>query len=207
MERISIVHPANESERTVLYMVAIMPPAVLSSTIHEKRVDFSKKYSYVAALKPPVHITLFEPFLIRESDVPLFEENLNKIQKWAEHQQAFDINLLNYNFFNNREHPVVYIDVVKNTFLKQLHSGFLRQLRKFVSLDHPSSPSYKPHITIGYRDIPAKTFSSIKADYRQQAFSGSFNCGSIYLWKHDRKNWQIEREFQFKYKLQQLSLF
>src|SRR5437870_1728391 len=104
---------------SVLYMFAIMPPQSLSAEIHEERVDLFKKYKFTTALKPPVHITLFDPFEIETDEAAGFERRIDFLQRWAERQRRFQVRLQNYNFFNNTRRPVVYIDVLKNLQLKQ----------------------------------------------------------------------------------------
>ncbi len=185
-----------------LYMFAIMPPPELASRIDNERKIFSENYKCHRALKPPVHITLFEPF----KNEPGFEDEITGLQQWAGAQRPFSIELKNFNFFRNRNSPVVYIDVVKNEHLTRLHRSFLTELHQYLEMERNKS-QYSPHITIGYRDVPPAIFPEIIKNYSKRPFSASFEVNTVYLWKHDTRNWQVVREFTFGKPQVQASLF
>jgi len=173
-------------------MFAIMPPEKTLRRISSERDIFAVKYNCVRALKPPVHITLYPPFSA-PNDI---EQSIQKIGKWAETQRPIHIELRNYNYFKNPISPVVYIDVVKNDNLKILQRKFTEQLKKYIKVETTDRP-YSPHFTIGYRDVPPAILPTIVEEYSTRRFSESFDFDRIYLWKHDRKNWQVLREFKF----------
>ena len=175
-----------------LYMFAIMPPPELATQINKERQVFAENYNCVKALKPPVHITLYDPF--KNSDA--FEEEIIGMQQWAGNQAPFNVGLKNYNFFKNPVSPVVYIEVVKNDNLTLLHKRFVIELRKYLDIESNSNNKYTPHITIGYRDVPPALFPDIVKNYSKRPFNAVFEVNSIYLWKHDGKNWQIQNEFK-----------
>lgn len=172
-------------------MFAIMPPHSLALKIDDERKNFAEKYKCVKALKPPVHITLYEPFK-RSSEI---EEKISGIQSWAEKQKPFQVDLKNFNFFRHSKSPVVYIDIVKNDSLSMLHESFIEQLKKYMPVEKHNI-TYTPHFTIGYRDIPPAIFPDIMNEYSKRRFSESFEVKCIYFWKHDGKNWQIQTEFK-----------
>lgn len=175
-------------------MIAIVPPPDLATRIHNERLNFAEEFGCVRALKPPVHITLFEPF---KDDTPV-EDDLQPLHKWAEKQQPFTIELSNYNFFDsNPKSPVVYIDVVRSDAIVQLHSALVKELKKYVETE-PNRNKYMPHFTIGYRDIPWELFPSIRQRYSRSRFSGSFVCDAFHLWKHDGKQWQTVQTYPMK---------
>lgn len=194
------------TEQTSLYMFAIMPSSELAEKIHNERINFAEEFGYVKGLKPPVHITLYEPFQIPSSETSTFETGIRSIQKWADTQQSFEIELKNFNYFDHGLHPVVYIDVVRNNELKALHSGFVKELKRYIEMKKQRD-TYRPHITIGYRDIPVQAFKAIREVYSKKRFSAAFNCRSFYLWKHDGKNWQVKHEFLLNGIKEQMSLF
>jgi 2'-5' RNA ligase len=174
-----------------LYMFAIMPPAELAARIHTERQNFAEQYKCVKALKPPVHITLYPPFKHADG----LEDTIKGIRNWASLQTKFPVELKNFNFFKNRNSPVIYIDVVANDHLKKLHNEFLDQLKKYMPVERPDK--YTPHITIGYRDVPPAIFPEIVKAYSPRRFSAAFDVSSIYLWRHDGKNWQVQQEYTF----------
>ncbi|RYE22349.1 MAG: 2'-5' RNA ligase family protein [Sphingobacteriales bacterium] len=168
-----------------LYFFAILPPDELAEKLDAIRVEVSEKYLCYAALKPPVHITLYPPF----KDVNI-EKRFSLMSSWIQRQPIFDIQLKDFNFFKNREHPVVYADVVKNLQLQQLQAGLKRYLRRFVPTTKESY-SFKPHITLGYRDIKPEVFPDIIRDFSKRTFEASFTADTVYLLKHDGKKWNI----------------
>lgn len=195
-----------ETIPTALYMFAIVPPPALSLKIHEQRISFSKKYGFKKALKPPVHITLFDPFTIQQADAARFEDHILSLKHWAQNQPSFKVELVNYSYFNNPGSPVIFIDVARNLHLKMLHASFVKQIKRHMVIK-TSDKIYKPHVTIGYRDIDPGVFPGIKTHYSRQRFNASFKCDAIYLWKHDGHNWQIHEEFALDKKQEQLTLF
>jgi len=48
---------------------------------------------------------------------------------------------------------------------------------------------YRPHITIGYRNIDVETFKKIMEDYTGRLYSGSFVVDNVRLWKHEAGYW------------------
>ncbi len=191
---------------TELYMFAIVPPPELAAEIHTVRVLFAEKYGFEKALKPPVHITLFQPFEIPVSQVKEFEKKISKIQDWADHEIPFTIDLNNYDYFDNKLSPVLFIDVIRSLQLIKFHKGFVNEMKKYPEVEIQKS-QYKPHITIGYRDVDPNVFPVIKAAYSKKTFKASFECKAFYLWKHDRQNWQILKEFGLNGTNNQLALF
>ena len=68
-----------------LYMFALMPPPALTQRIEDERRNFAEDYKAIKALKPPVHITLYEPF----KDLPEVEKDIAGLRSWAERQPSF----------------------------------------------------------------------------------------------------------------------
>jgi 2'-5' RNA ligase len=187
-------------------MFTFAPPAELANKIHSIRKEFSKQFDSHKALKPPVHITLFDPFQIPIDLSSGFERYISRLQHWASGQLPFKIDLRNFNFFSSPQQPVVYVDVVRSLRIINFRSSFIHELAKYHLTD-TGSGSYKPHITIGYRDVTSEAFPAIKNYYSKQTFSSSFVCDSFYLWKHDGKNWQVVQTFFLNGKGEQLALF
>jgi 2'-5' RNA ligase len=196
---------------TMLYMFAFEPPPDLAAGIHLIRVAFSKKYHAYEALKPPVHITMYDPIEISFQESAAFENGIAKLQKWADQYKPVNIKLLNYNFFHDASgrsgmKPVVYIDVDGGPGLKELHKELLIELRRYKWLEKRHK-TFKPHITIAYRDTNPRFFPQMKEDYSNQSFEASFICNELHLWRHTGNSWQTIQTFQFNDKPAQLSLF
>lgn len=175
-----------------LYMFAIMPPAELAAEIHNERLLFAQKYHAYKALKPPVHITLYPPFDGNDG----FGDRAEELRDWMARQDRISVELKDYSYFKNRRSPVVYIDIVENPGLDDLYHKFVKELARLMPTEE--SGNYKPHFTIGYRDVPPALFPEIKEEYSKRTFHGSFEIRSIFLWKHDRKQWQILKELPLR---------
>lgn len=177
-----------------LYMFAIVPPPHLASEIHQLRLEFSEKYGFVKALKPPVHITLFPPFSMAHPMTERFEQQIRQLQPWANTCHSFDVALDGFGFFNNPNHPVVFINVTEQLLLQQLHASFVPEFTAITGMRFPQMP-FRPHITIGYRDVTPAAFPAIQAAYATRTYNATFACKAFYLWKHNRINWQAIQEF------------
>lgn len=187
-----------------LYMFAFMPPAELSGEIETVRHDFANKYGCKAALKPPVHITAYAPNWHTE-DLP---ERVKDLHQWAAERAPVRAELRNYAWFESPRSHVIYIHVERTKELADLHVSFLARLKKYLP-EVVVMRGYKPHITIGYRDISPEIFPEIKADYSTRTFDAAFEIRSLFLWEHDRKKWNVVDEYEFMstQPMQQATLF
>ncbi|MEJ6979410.1 2'-5' RNA ligase family protein [Pedobacter sp. P351] len=185
-----------------LYLTAIIPPQDLAEEIDEIRKELSDQYKVYAALKPPVHITLYKPLSIKED----IEERLIKLLKPVcfEHE-PFKIDLLNFDSFNIQ---TLYIAAVKNPLLSALQKDLsaVYTKNKIDSKEIKSHSAFHPHITIAYRDIPPGVFPVIWNEYKNKKFKRSFLADHFSLLKHDGKRWQLFKEFPFQ-KVQNPGLF
>lgn len=176
-------------------MFAIMPPPEFAEEIHRLRLEFSKKFGFVKALKPPVHITIVPPFSVPAELCAQFEQRMQLLAKWAQVQTPFEIDVNGFDFFE-QNHPVTYLDVAKNNLLETLYAGFIKQLSVLTCLKGLHK-NFRPHLTIGYRDVTADALPGIKEEYTARTCSAAFPCQSIFLWKHNHTNWQVAQEYTF----------
>jgi 2'-5' RNA ligase len=178
-----------------LYMIVIEPPAILRDKIERIRSEFAESYNCKAGLKNPVHVTLIPPF--NEDDD--YEEELKSIIKsWAAKQKTFDLTIKGFDTF--RKNGVIFLSVVPNKELKELHKGLATQLTRFLQPILKTNQPYHPHITIGYKDIPKDLFEQAVKDYMPRKFEEHFIVESLSFWKHEGKSWNtiaslpLERE-------------
>ena len=131
-----------------LYMFAFIPPLDLSVNFQIEKTEVFEKYKFTNALKPLPHITMYNPFLLAEERASSFERTIFQLQKWADKQASFQIDLNNFSFFENPKSPVVFIAPINNHQLKTLYSSFIKELTKYIpAVGKPAR--YKPHVTIG----------------------------------------------------------
>ncbi|WP_207427467.1 2'-5' RNA ligase family protein [Pedobacter sp. SYSU D00535] len=174
-----------------LYLTAILPPPRLAEEIDEIRKEISVKYQVFAALKPPVHITLYRPLDVAASE----ESRLIKLLKPIGASHApFPLQLENFDSFNN-----------KTLFINTPKSPAIANLQKDVSkvfyqnqVDVPEmkgNTSFHPHITIAYRDVNPGTFKTIWEEFKNRKFKRSFDVEQFSLLKHDGRRWNTFAQF------------
>jgi 2'-5' RNA ligase len=172
-------------------MLALMPPEELARDIERIRFDFSQKYKAVAALKPPVHITLVPPYKAAANTEAAI---VDALEAWAPLQIPFPVTIQNYNTFRNN--GVIYLDVAANELLQLFQKDIVTKFRQVMHIPGiKTGKSYHPHITIGYRDIPPEVFDTAADEYLAKKFFSVFVANSFYLWKHDTKRWQVLHSF------------
>lgn len=183
-----------------LYFIAIVPPREIAERIHEIRKDFAKKYQSEAALKPPVHLTLKEPFLMEPKDELILKRKLNFI---ASQTQPFHHVLKNFDRF--QEHTI-FIKAELHPFLKQLKTHIKKLFKTtFYYLQQDQMP-FNPHYTIAYRDIPTGQFQKAFSAFEHKTFFAEFTCNQFVLMKHDGMKWQNLEKYRLT-AMPQVTLF
>jgi 2'-5' RNA ligase len=176
-------------KQSALHMVALMPPPELTRQIERIRHEFAASYHCKAALKPPVHITLYPPFRTKEESENLLACTLSLC---CSRQPEFPVQIKNFGAF--RRNGVIFITVALSEALVNLQRDMAGELNKLLTADIGTHQSYHPHITIGYRDIPAHVFPDAVMVYEGKSFEGSFQVEEVCLWKHTGILWEtIER--------------
>ncbi|MFD2164377.1 2'-5' RNA ligase family protein [Paradesertivirga mongoliensis] len=174
-----------------LYLTAILPPAELSEQIDDIRKELSERYNIYAALKPPVHITLYRPLNIEQSN----ESTLIKLLRPVGfNHRPFTQELLNFDCFNIQ---TLFITVVKNPLLSALQKDVAAVFNKnkIDPKEVKGNTSFHPHVTIAYRDIPPEIFPEIWDELKNRKFKRSFPVDHYSLLKHDGKKWQVFKDF------------
>lgn len=185
-----------------LYLTAILPPPELSEQIDDIRKELSERYKIYAALKPPVHITLYRPINIKDD----FENTLIKLLKPVCYSHTpFTQDLLNFESFNIQ---TLFISAVKNPLLGSLQKDIASVFNKnkIDPKEVKGNTTFHPHITIAYRDIPPDVFPKIWQELKNRKFKRSFLIDRFTLLKHNGKQWQVFKEFALQ-KPQSLELF
>lgn len=166
-----------------LYMTAIVPPTQLATKIRDLQHEFSDKYGSAAALRPPVHITITPPHHLEEQEVTAFMQSVKNLPN----RNSYGISIDGFAFF--KRNRVLFLRVLQNETLAKIQTNLSKLLN--VSENRP----YRPHITIGYRDISQSTFEEIVRDYQSRPFKATFVVSEIQLWKHEDKRWKTIATF------------
>jgi 2'-5' RNA ligase len=178
--------------RTSLFFIALIPDRDLREKIHAIKKDFSQRFESHKALKVYPHITLKAPFKCSQGGK---RELLNWFSETSVQQKPFLLYLKGFGAFHNKNNPVIFINPVASNELmriqKELMVGFNSIFPAYI---HPVDVSFKPHITVAYRDLSPQMFSHAWQEYKDKTFKDVFDVHTIYLLEHDTKKWNVIAE-------------
>ena len=179
-----------------LYFIALIPHEELSGKIFAFQKDFALHYESSKALKVMPHITIQNPFQRMESS----ETELHlRLQDFFSPFHSFKIELSNFGCFDKNRNKVIFINVVKNDLLFDLHKKLIYFLREEMNFSaKESSYTFHPHVTVAYRDLSDAQFNRAWPVYKSKTFEGSFVADAAYLLKHDYRKWNVLSKFELK---------
>jgi 2'-5' RNA ligase len=175
-----------------LYFIAIIPYSGLREKIRKVKERMKTEYGAGHALKSPAHITLQMPFKRSPADEAEISEAL---RKFATPEKTFTVDLNGYGAFAPR---VIFIKITQPEPVRALHM----RLNEVLLSELHFSPGeimkeLQPHVTIATRDLTKEAFSEAWPAFQEEDFSASFDVRSIFLLKHNGRNWDILEEFPF----------
>ncbi|MEN8125009.1 MAG: 2'-5' RNA ligase family protein [Bacteroidota bacterium] len=176
-----------------LYFIALIPHLSLRKEIKLLKEEIKLNYNAKHALKSPAHITLQMPFRkTQDKEIQL----ITYLEKFANKQNNFDVNLADFGCFSPR---VIYITVENHKPIITLHKKLKSLLINQLEFDEKEiNQKINPHLTLATRDLSKEMFNKAWIEYKQKKFINLFEVKSIFLLKHNGKNWDIFKEFLFK---------
>lgn len=186
-----------QTENQNLYFIAIMLPEEVSRRIVEVQIEFSERFESRRSLRILPHITLKAPFRLppfRQSDLLAWFSDI------VIDSPSFQVEIDDFDAFENSGHPVVFIKPTPNDILSNLQSVLIHQFyRAFDDVAPNMTDSvFKPHITVAYRDLQPEMFEKAWLEFRDREFTGTFVVSSFQLLKHNGKSWTIIRQYDLK---------
>lgn len=171
------------------YFIAIVLPEPLFSKVEGIKQKLFGEFGLKGALLCPAHITLHRPFEWKEEKEHQLIETLKRFRP----ETAFELNLHNFGFFEPR---VIYVDVIANAELQQLHAQLVRFAKKELHLFNEAEDlrGFHPHATVAFRDLKKPLFYELKQSYLNKTFEGKFQCKTISLMKRKEK-WEVLHSF------------
>lgn len=164
------------------YFIAIIIPEPLFSEIEAVKQKLLNEHGLKGALRSPSHITLHRPFEWKEE-----KENvlIKKLKDFA-FSSAFDIELKNYAWFEPR---VIYVDVVANGFLTEMHKQLSTFAKKELKLfnEVEDKRGFHPHVTIAFRDLKKLKFYELQVAFDKKKLGGVFKYKGFSLLKLEKK--------------------
>lgn len=177
-------------EKESIYFIAVIPPNNICESITASRMDFADRFESKAALKTIPHITLKAPFKLTPPDQ-------SDLRRWfgalSFQTGPFQIELKNFSAFNNKRHPVIFVNPVLNAPLSSLQKEIISSFQ----FTYPEIPvteqemKFHPHITIAYRDLSFANFSEAWKEYQKKEYQGIFDVDSFALLQHDGRVWNV----------------
>jgi 2'-5' RNA ligase len=179
----------NQPQRS-LFFIALLPPQEVQEIATQIKLEFAEVYNSRAALKSPPHITLQPPFQWNLEQLPDLEESL---EEFARFHSPIPMILQNFGAFKPR---VIYINVQKTPELLTIQKRLLYHLEFSLKIDRDSKGRpFAPHLTVGFRDLTKDNFWKAWSKYASQELFFEFTIDKITLLIHNRKHWEIHREF------------
>ncbi|MCK5367217.1 MAG: 2'-5' RNA ligase family protein [Cyclobacteriaceae bacterium] len=178
-----------------LYFIALIPDEPLREQVNALKLEFSKSYHTVHALKSPPHITLIPPFTLENKNEKRIAKHL---LDFAGSCTSFEVSISDYGAFKPR---VVYLKIIKNDMLESLQKSLVEKCNKNLGFNINMSKPFSPHMTLAFRDLSPQMFYKAWEKYKFETFRTSFKAKSLFLLKHNGKCWDIAYDIHFPAKL------
>lgn len=176
-----------------LYFIALVPHTELKKEIRRIKERMRSEFGAGHALKSPAHITLQMPFKRPGSDEPALSAAL---EKFASREIPFTVSLNGFGCFAPR---VIFIRITDPEPVKALHQRLKMILAGNLNFDRSEiMEDLQPHITVATRDLTKEAFRMAWPEFQDEEFRGTFNVRSLFLLKHNGKDWDILEEFPFR---------
>jgi len=169
-----------------------LPDIKLREEIRAIKEEFSRDFSASHALRSPAHITLQMPFKKTPDNEPLMTKTL---KEFSAREMPFTVELDGFGAFAPR---VIYIKVRDHQPVSGLHSRLRDVLLAHLEFTQREIMNeVHPHITLATRDLSRDSFGQAWPLFENRKYTGSFTVNSLFLLKHNGRNWEILREFTF----------
>lgn len=170
------------------YFIAIVLPEPIQSEVEAIKTRLFAQFNLRGALRSPSHITLHRPFEWKEEK----EEILISTLKQFNFENEFEITLKNFDCFKPR---VIFVDVVKNEVLFELHTKLKYYVQENLKLfnEVEDMRGFHPHATVAFRDLRKNKFEEVWNTFKEKKVDATFNYNGFSLLKLEEK-W-VEREF------------
>ena len=179
--------------RESLYFIAVIPDQYFQNKVIEIKEYMKEKYGSGHALKSPAHITIHMPFKWRDDRVEKLYQTLIKM---AAGRKRFTVELKDFDSFKPR---VIFIHVNENEDLYRLYSETVKTTKEKLGLFNSSykQKGFHAHMTVAFRDLKLSSFREAWEEFKEKKIEHSFEVKSIFLLKHNGKNWDVHKEFRF----------
>ena len=151
-----------------------------------------ENFGVVAALSSPGHVTMIPPFWMKDE---LESVLINALDKFANSCNEFLIRLRNFSHFKSR---TIYLKAETTSTLADFREDLFQFLKYRRSFPVPKKEGeFTPHLTIATRDLDRKTFRQAWEHFKALDYHADWNCRSVSLLRHNKKNWDVVATSQF----------
>lgn len=176
-----------------LYLIALVPGPELRDRVRSLKEEMKQRFGASHALKSPAHITLQMPFRREESFEP---EIVKTLKSLALQQEVFEIPLSGFGCFPP---SVLFVGVGNREAVTKLQRRLQKTLKEDLGLSSRERGfRFHPHMTIATRDLTEESFLRAWPEFGKRTFDAVFAVKSLFLLKHNGKNWDLYREFPFQ---------
>ncbi|WPP51184.1 2'-5' RNA ligase family protein [Catalinimonas niigatensis] len=173
-----------------LYFIALVPHYELREEIKRLKEEMKERFNAGHALKSPAHITLQLPFK-RSTDNE--QQIIHVLSHFASRQTPFLVELSDFACFAPR---VIFVNIKNPQPIIDLHVQLKELLVSTLGFEQKEiSQEVHPHMTIATRDLDKAAFKEAWAEFLHRIFKTTFTVESIFLLKHNGRQWDIYREF------------
>lgn len=176
------------------YFLAIIPNEPWYSKALSLKEEIREVFGSKAALRSPPHVTLHMPFRWALKKTERLQSSLAEI---AAGLNPFELVFENFNSF---EPKVIFIKVKPTEDLlafQKILSTSMRLRLNIFNADYRDLP-FRPHLTIGFRDLSPKNFELAWKKFQHEKFEGNFTVREIALLKSTHTGWVIDTNFQLQ---------
>ncbi len=175
----------------LLFFVAILPDEGIQQQVTGFKSHLARHFNASHALKSPPHITLFPPFQWAQGKTAMLQQVLDD---FAIAQHPFQVELKNFGCFAPR---VIFVNVVKNLHLTQLHAKLVQYLEKKLNLrnDRPYAQAFKPHMTIAHKDLQKELFPDAWQYFSDLSYTRTVEVTHLALLRYEKPNWNVFQMF------------
>jgi 2'-5' RNA ligase len=164
------------------YFIAIVIPQPLFTEIEAVKTELYHSHQLKGGLRSPAHITLHRPFEWKEEKEEWLIEKLHSFS----FSTQFNIELKNFAAFEPR---VIYVNVIKNENLYELHNELKQFAKKELKLfnEDEDKRGFHPHITVAFRDLKKPKFYELWPQFENMALKGVFDYSGFSLLRLEDK--------------------
>ena len=179
-----------------LYFIAIVPPQPIRDEVKAMKELIASRFHSKKALNSPPHITLFRPVRCDENRaIEIFAELKDLVSIVI----PFELTLHGFGYFSNR---VIYIRPEPSSELTLLEKRISGMQTLFQEGSLNNQP-YRPHMTIGFRDLTPVMFDAAWNRYKGYAYHRQWFVDSVHMLKHNGTNWEEWRRVQLQMNLEE----